>query len=348
MTLAAPHRILIRATNWLGDVVMISPAIALVRQAFPAAHIALLSKRHLAGLYEGHRDLDEILSYDPKAEHRGIAGRWRLARELRAKTFDWAVILPKGFEAAVAPALARIPVRAGWATDRRGFLLTHKIAETPADFFRHHSDYFAQPLRLLGLTGPLPPPYFPLSENQRARGRELLAKIPQPVVVMHCAASIAPRQWAPDRFAAVANALRAQGAGIALIGSPVEQAQVAAIAAQIRGALNLAGATSLQEMAGVIAAADLFIGNDSGPMHLAGALGVKVLALFGAGHPDKTAPRGPAQDRVVVLHAGLACSPCKQRFWKECDPLPSGRPACLEALQLTRVSAAAIKLLAAG
>ena len=345
---AVPRRILIRAPNWLGDVVMISPAIALVRQAFPEAHLALLSKRHLAGLYDGHRDLIEILSYDPKAEHSGLTGRFRLARELRAKEFDWAIILPKGFEAAVAPALARIPVRAGWATDRRGFLLTHKIAEQPADFFRHHSDYFAQPLRLLGLHAPLPPPYYPLAESHRVRGAELLASLPQPRVVMHCAASIAPRQWAPDRFTALGNELRGLGAGIALIGSPAETAQVAAIAAQIPGALNLAGATSLQEMAGVIAAADLFIGNDSGPMHLAGALGVKVLALFGAGHPDKTGPLGSAAGRIVALHAGLACSPCKQRFWKECDPLPSGRPACLEALSLTRVSTAAIKLLAAG
>lgn len=310
---------------------MSSPSIALLRAKFPDAHLALLTKQPLAGLYDGHRDLNEVIAYDPKGAHRGAGGRWKLAGELRAKQFDWAIILPKGMEAALTPWLARIPVRAGWATDRRGFMLTHKRVETPDDFFRHHSDYFAMPLRLLGMSEPLPAPYFPLGEAARARGKELLAPLGERVAVFHIGASIAPRRWDPERFAAVANHLRASGWGVAFIGSQAEREQCAYATVKVEGARNLAGETSLAEMAGVIAAAKLFIGNDSGPMHLAGALGVDTLAIFGAGLPTKTAPLANGS-RTLTLHAGMACSPCKQRFFKECDPLPSGRPACLDAI----------------
>lgn len=343
-SLTEPRKILIRATNWLGDVVMISPAVGLLRGRYPKARLTLLTKAHLAELYAGHRDLDEVLTYDPNGAHHGLSGRIRLARELRGGKFDWAVIFPKGFEAAVAPALARIPVRAGWATDRRGLLLTHAVRETPADFFLHHSEYFARPLRQLGITGPLPPPHFPLDESHRVTGKKWVVSLPHPLVVLHPAASIAPRQWGSERFIELGKALHLRGCGIALIGALAEAAQAQVIATAIPGALNLAGMTSLKEMAGVIAAADLFIGNDSGPMHIAAALGVKTLAIFGAGHPGKTAPL-PNGAQVVTLHAGMACSPCKQKFWKECDPLPNGRPACLEAIPAAAAIAAAVRLL---
>ncbi len=315
---------------------MSSPSVALLRQKFPKAKLSLLTKSHLAGLYEAHRDLDEVIAYEPKGIHRGAGGRLRLARELKAKQFDWAVILPKGFEASLVPWLARIPVRAGWATDRRGFTLTRKRKEEPADFFRHHSDYFAMPLRLLGITDPLPPPYFPLSDASREKGKELLAPLGERVAVFHIGASIAPRRWAPERFAAVAKHLRERGWGIAFIGARNEREQCEAAATRVAGARNLAGETSFSEMAGVIAAAKLFLGNDSGPMHLAGAFGVDTIALFGAGHPGKTLPL--ANDcKVLPVHAGMACSPCKQRFFKECEPMESGRPACLESIQTDEV-----------
>jgi len=339
-----PQRILLRATNWLGDVVMISPAVALLRGAYPKARLTMLTKAHLADLYAGHRDLDEVITYDPKEAHRGLSGRIRLAGELRRGNYDWAVIFPKGFEAALAPALARIPVRAGWATDRRGFLLTHSVPETAEDFFLHHSEYFARPLRKLGLTGKLPQPHFPLDEAHRIEGKKRVTSLPHPLVVFHPAASIAPRQWGTDRFITLGKALHEKGCGIALIGAPAEAAQAQAIATAVPGALNLAGKTTLKEMAGVIAAADLFVGNDSGPLHIAAALGINTVAIFGAGHPGKTAPLPNGAD-VVTLHAGLACSPCKQKFWRECDPLPSGRPACLESISASTAIAAAVRLL---
>ena len=114
-------RLLVRATNWLGDGVMIAPALMALRQGFPEAHLVLLAKPPVAELFHNHPAIDEIILYRNPGAHSGIGGKWRLARLLRSRQFDLAVLFQNAFEAALLAATAGIPYRYGYPTDRRGF-----------------------------------------------------------------------------------------------------------------------------------------------------------------------------------------------------------------------------------
>jgi heptosyltransferase-2 len=316
------RRILVRATNWLGDAVMSVPALQALREHNSQARISILARPWVAGLYGREAFCDEVIPYEAPRGWQGLLEKRKVAAELRARKFDCALLLQNAFEAAALVRWAGIPIRIGYDRDARGWLLTHPIpvpgtGETP----RHQRFYYLELLkraklisgydrdstiRLGGSTG--------AAKSGRALLRSSGASGPV-VGVSPGAAYGGAKRWLPGRFAEAASALaRERGAQVAVFGSKEEAGICAAVAEEIKRAgiacHNFAGATKLDEFVEMAAACELFLTNDSGAMHVASALGVPTVVVFGATDDQATGPTG-AWSRVV-RHT-VECSPCLLR-----------------------------------
>lgn len=294
-------KILIRATNWVGDAVMCLPALNAIRERFPRAHIAILAKPWVADLYRRESFADEVILYSP-------ASRWKMAGELRARRFDCAILLQNAFEAALIAWLAGIPNRIGYRRDGRGLLLTQAVTVPKrGEIPRHQRFYYLELLRRAGIVDRLPestairltPP--PADRKTRIIG------------VSPGAAFGTAKQWLPERFAEAAGTLAtARGASIALFGSQSERALCAQVAALLptHAVTNHAGETTLTQFIERAAQCELFLTNDSGAMHIASALGVPTVAIFGATDHIATGPTGT---HARVVRQQVECSPCLLR-----------------------------------
>jgi len=147
----AIKHILVRGTNWIGDAVLTTPALAVLRAGFPQTKIAVLVKPAIAELLAGHPAVDEIVLYRDPGPHAGLGGKLSLARQLSRVRYDLAVLFQNAFEAAAITALAGIPNRYGYATDGRSFLLTHRVPLTPKIRRKHQVEYYLELLRPLGI-----------------------------------------------------------------------------------------------------------------------------------------------------------------------------------------------------
>ena len=339
-------KLLVRTTNWLGDAVMSIPALREIRGAFPGWEITLLARPWVADLYAREDFGDHILRYENHGRHQGLSGKWKLAAQLRQTRFDCAILLPNAFDAALIAWLARIPRRIGYARDARGPLLTDAIAlPKKGSLPAHERFYYLELLRRAGLIEQLPDcPDIRLSgaalaaESGREewKRRKLAAK--RWIGVSPGAAYGGAKRWAPERFAEAAAALAAElDAGIAIFGSKAE-AELCGWIADRAGpqAHNLAGTTSLAEFIDLAATCTVYLANDSGPMHVAAALGIPTVAVFGATDHIAT---GPVSERACVVREPVDCSPCLLR---EC-PIDH---RCMERVTSSKVVGEALSLLA--
>ena len=343
-------KILIRVNNWIGDVVMISPAMRAIRDHFPNATIAILAKTWVVDTLRGNPFYDELIEYDNLGKHAGLAGRFRVIKELRERRFDCAILFQKAFEAALFSFLAGIPLRVGYDTDRRGLLLSHKIRETKEARGKHHVEYFLDIVRSIGCQVKDTSLYFHIGEEERKKASKVFEKEGlkdgRPVVVINPGASKVERQWHPDRFAALADALSENaGAHIVITGGKIDKNAARAIKGKMKDqALDLTGRLTIKEFGAFTGRCSLFIGNDSGPMHVAAAVGTPVVALFGPGIPEKTAPFvDPSRYRAITKR--FQCAPCRQNFFRECKPSPSGKPFCIEDITVEEVLEASLTML---
>lgn len=323
MNLPAKGRVLIRATNWIGDAVMSLPAIRAVRQRYPGAHIALLARPWVADLYARESAINEIIPYAPRAGWHGLRSKWRLARGLR--NFDAAILLQNAFEAAAVVRVAGIPRRIGYDRDARGWLLTHPIAvPRPGETPQHERYYYLELLRRAGILDELPDVPEIRLEGTAAACREGSRRFREAGVtgvvigVSPGAAFGTAKQWLPERFAGAALQLARQvDAAVALFGSAAERQLCDTIAGLMEAAggvpgtvVNLAGSTTLREFIDYAAACRLFLTNDSGAMHIASALGTPCLTVFGSTDPTTTGPTGAS---ALIVRERVECSPCLLR-----------------------------------
>ena len=314
-----PRRILIRSTNWIGDAVMSLPALRAIRARFPAAEIAVLARPWVADLYARETAIDRVIPYTAPAGLHGLAEKCRAARRLRAEHFDLAILLQNAFEAAATMWLAGIPRVVGYNRDGRGWLLTHPV-DVPRrrELPPHQRFYYLELLRRAGLLDGIPDtPAIRLegAGDAAAAGRALFTDqgLRLPVIgISPGAAYGSAKRWLPQRFAAAASRLALElGASVALFGSPAEAALCSEVAAGIQAPVhNFAGSTSLRQFIDMAAACELFLTNDSGAMHIASALGVPTVTVFGATDDVATGPTGPLAR--VVRHP-VDCSPCLLR-----------------------------------
>jgi len=335
-------KVLIRATNWVGDAIMALPALHAVRKRFSDSEITILARPYVADIYRGQEICNQLISYDPKGLHAGFSGRERLAADLRAQKFDVALLLQNAFDAAWLAWRAKIPVRIGYARDGRSALLTKAVplprrGEIPA----HEKFYYLELLRRAGwLDSPRDEAFIGLhvTEEKRRGAEELFhsfgARPGARRIAIGAGASYGSAKcWLPSRFAEVADRLQSEGdADVILFGTAAEADVSAAISAGMRRPpVDLTGKTSIADLPALLSQCHLFIGNDSGAMHVAAAVGLPIVAVFGPTDPFGTAPVTP---RCTIVQQRPYCSPC---FLRRC---PTDH-RCMTAITADMVEAAA-------
>jgi heptosyltransferase-2 len=307
----------------VGDAIMALPALRAARARFPDAEITILALPYVADIYRDQHVCDRFIVYDRGQAHRAFSGRERLAAELRSQGFDVALLLQNAFDAAWLAWRAGIPQRIGYARDARSFLLTQAVRlPKPDEIPTHERFYYLELLRRAGWLDSLPDESFialNVSEQNRRRAAEfLLASGARPhakrVAVGAGASYGSAKCWPPERFAETLNRLQPQiDADVILFGTAAEASVSTAIAAGMqRPPIDLTGKTAIADLPALLSQCHLFIGNDSGAMHVAAAVGLPVVAVFGPTDPHGTAPVTP---RCTIVHQQPYCSPC---FLRRC------------------------------
>lgn len=367
-------RILIRGVNWLGDAVMTTPALRRLREKFPDAPIVLLTPEKLHDLWlavpkpgEGrmnHPAVNEIISFAPGESVFAVG------KKLRAGKFDLALVLPNSPRSAIETWLAGIPRRIGYARPWRNFFLTNAIApradavkmrkrsvaeikklisqtpdarpQTPASAHQIH-EYLHLVAALGANPEPLPPQLFVTPDEIEATKRKFgLAKTTQPVFGLNPGAEYGPaKRWPVERFIAAVREIQHRTHCVwILFGGLGDVEIVNQIASQLPSAsshlLNLAGKTSLRELMALLKFCRVLLTNDSGPMHVAAALGTPVVVPVGSTSPELTGPGLPGDLRHRLLKSDARCSPC---FLREC-PIDF---RCMNGIAVEHVVAAVIE-----
>lgn len=307
-----------KEVNWLGDLVISLPALRAIRHAWPHAHLAVLVKRELASFFDGDASIDEVIPYSVARGIGGVGDRWRIVAGLRSRRFDLAILFPNSFESALWATMAGVPRRAGFATDARGALLTLKGTPRHGAISGHQEHYWlAMVDATLGVAGDADDfaiaPHQPSLDAVRAWLGARRRSPDAPLVAVAPAAAYGPaKEWPPEHYARLIDLMAERhGAESMLVGAAAERAKCERVAAlSSAGAIVAAGETSIGELIAMLAIAGRFIGNDSGAMHLAGALGIPTAAIFGSTDPNRTGPMG---SRTRVLWRHLECSPCLAR-----------------------------------
>lgn len=317
----AIERIVVRGTNWVGDAAMTIPALRELRLLFPKAHLTLATRPWAKELFAETDFLDELLVYD----RRGLSSVLNQVGEWKGRRFDLAILFQNAFEAALIPALARVPFRIGYATERRGFLLTHALDVPDWRSSKHEAFYYLNIVaaieRLVSqnqrtLESYQPDVHLGISSTRKANAAKLLAaqgvRTDRKLVAL-CPGSINSRakRWPAERFATLADLLIDANVQVLLIGSP-EELDVSEEVAQRMGhqPIMLTGRTSLSEAIEILDAVDLLVTNDTGPAHIAAALGRPTLVVFGPTNPLTTQPLSPVAE--IVRHPP-ECAPCMLR-----------------------------------
>ena len=310
-------KILVRATNWIGDAVMSLATVRALRDRYPDAEISVLARAWVSDLYWGETSIDRVIPLRGSAGRRDFSAKWRQAGELRKEGFELAVLLPNSFESAALVFASGIPRRIGYARDGRSLLLTDAIpVPKPGAIPRHEKYYYPELLRRAGILDSLP--YIPeihfegIAASQ-VRGRKLLATKgfgDNVVGVSPGAAFGGAKRWLPERFAEAARTIAARlGANVLVFGSAAEEAMCQQVA-ELSGGRNLAGKTTLREFIDLTAACRLFLTNDSGAMHIAAALRVPSITVFG---PTDETGTGPCSTTAHLIREPVDCAPCKKR-----------------------------------
>jgi heptosyltransferase-2 len=296
----------------VGDAVLAIPAIKSIREHFPQAEITVMVRPWVAGLFTSAPFIDKVWS-EPKPS--GLSDWTRIARSIRAGGFELALLLPNSFESALMMFLARVPQRVGYATDARSWMLTNSVK--PAGGARHQVYYYLDLVKIVAAGSTQPSIEISATAEERAEARSLLRAegiTPgAPFLVLNPGAAYgSAKRWDAERFALVADTLsRELQVSVVLIGSEAERGVAEEVRSQIAGkTVVLNGKTSLETLIGVLSESSLVITNDSGPMHIAAALGVPTVAIFGSTDEKVTAPCGA---RTRIVKRDVECSPCLLR-----------------------------------
>jgi heptosyltransferase-2 len=328
-------RILIIAPSWIGDTVAAQPLFMRLQQRTPGAIIDVLAPPWVAAVLQAMPEITGEVLDNPFAHGQlRLKERWALARQLKARNYDAAYVLPNSLKSALIPAFAGIPKRVGFTGEARYGLIN----------VRHTLDEQATPLQVEryavlaeephhALLRPLPFPKLSIDVAAQAHTLQSLSLSGSPAPVIFCpGAEFGPaKRWPEKHFAALARSLAEQNIPVWLLGSKKDAAVGEEIVRLSEGAArNLCGVTNLAQAVHLLAIARHVVTNDSGLMHVAAALGTPLTALFGSSSPGYTPP---LSDAAQVISLKLDCSPC---FKREC---PLGHLDCLNKIAPAQVLA---------
>jgi heptosyltransferase II len=353
-----PQRILVRGVNWLGDAVMTSPALLRLREKFPNAHITILTPQKISELWKNHPAIDEVISFSADENI------FTVGKKLRAGKYDGALVLPNSPRSALEIFLAGIPQRIGYSRPWRNFFLTQAIAPR-AEAVKMHKrsdseirslvsekaaaknprsevqktshqifEYLNLVAQLSASSEPLAPKLFVATEEiEAAKTKFGLDKIPQPVLGLNPGAEYgSAKRWPVEKFISAAKEIQAKTNCLwILFGGKSDVSITNQIESALgnSSAINLAGKTSLRELMSLLKGCRVLLTNDTGPMHVAAALGVPVVAIFGSTSPELTGP--VFSPNAKILKADVQCAPC---FLREC-PIDF---RCMESLAADEVA----------
>lgn len=337
-------RILIVRLDRIGDVLLSTPVIKALRDAYPDSYIAFMARPYARDIVEGNPYLNRVIIYDKAGAEKGIFGNLKFINRLRKDKFDIAIILHPTARSHITAFLAGIPERIGY--DRKcGFLLTKMIPHTKQYGLKHEIDYTLDILRYIGVEPKDRSLYMPVKKGSEEKIRKIFAengmKEIDNVVVINPGASCPSKRWRPANFVRVADVLAERyNVKIVIICDDKDKPISDAVSSSMkRPCVNLSGQTSVADLASVLRRAKIFISNDSGPVHIACAVGTPVVAIFGRRNrglsPERWSPSG---DRDMVLHKDVGCNECLAHNCKIGFK-------CLEAISAEEVIAAANKIL---
>ena len=305
-------RILIVNVNWLGDTLFATPFIRAIREVCPDSYIAVLTHPRCYEILEGNPNINEIIIYDEKKQHRGLLRRFSIISYLRSKRFDTAFILRKSLTRTLVLLFSKIPNRIGYNSKRAGFLLTKRVA-VPRRYL-HNVEYFLNLARAIGIDPKNKNYEILISETDKDRADKVLneAGIGRGAfIVINAGGNWDLKRWPVANFAKlcdeVFNKLRVN---VVLTGAEKDSALAKKITdLTMHKPIMLCGKTDLKTLGAIFKKAIVVISNDSGPMHLAAAVGSPVIAIFGPTSPEITGPHG--DKRFKVLHKDIGCKiPC--------------------------------------
>lgn len=308
------RRILIRSTNWVGDSVMTLPAVEAVRENFPRARITVLCKPWVAPVFNGHPAVDGTIIFNKgEGAFTGLGEMLRVAGVIRRGRFDLAILFQNAFEAALLACAGGVRFRLGYSTDGRGLLLTHRVLRDRAVLAAHQTEYYLSILRACGWKAETRDPVIHLASHDLDRADSILetevGKGEFPVGLGPGAIFGGAKRWPPDRFARIGDRLvQDWGARVLIFGSSRERKICSKVSgSMIHRSLNLCGNTSLNVAMGLISRCRFFVTNDSGLMHVASALGVPTVAVFG---PTDHLTTGPKGRKTLIVRHPTECAPC--------------------------------------
>lgn len=334
-------KILIRTPNWLGDNILALPAIQMLRAAYPAAHIATLTRAPMHEIWS----MAEVDAVHALRQRKGIAGikdRFQIAQYIAREKYDVALICPNSFDSACVMWLARIPTRIGWPTDGRRLLLTHPVS-LPKEYkqMSHWQRYVSLARAWCDGCQHIPVTdmvCLTVPSSAREKMSATRGESAPPYICLNPGATYGTaKQWLPDRFAHVAlHAHDAYGMDVVIIGGPGDVSRCSVVMDYIekkdahagaRWCHNIAGKTDIPTVAAWLEGGLCTITNDTGGMHLSAAVGTPVIALFGATDWRFTAPIG--RGHRIISHTP-SCGPCLAR---EC----ARNHACMDSITVDEV-----------
>ncbi len=327
-----PQRVCLIKPSSLGDVVHALPVLSALRDHWPQAQFTWVINKGLRGLVEGHPDLHEVISFDRAAmtaTPQGIARFLQFLNVLKSRHFDLTIDLQGLLRSGVMAAATGAPIRVGVGEAREGsrMFLTHRIRPEPT--VTHAVDKLLAVAEAFDADVRLPRFEVTIRDEDRSWARQVLGTTPRPILVLNPGARWLTKRWPPAQFAAVARrAVAERGVGLVVVGAPEDRPLAESLRASLAGLplLDLAGRTTLGQLAAIASLCDVFLSNDTGPLHLAAAVGAKTVGVFTCTSPLLTGAYGPR------AFSARSCVWCAPSFVKNCDRLE-----CMSELSADRV-----------
>ncbi|MCM8786630.1 MAG: lipopolysaccharide heptosyltransferase II [Candidatus Omnitrophica bacterium] len=309
-----PKKILLVRTDRIGDVLLSTPVIKNLKFAYPKSYIAFMCRPYTKEILEGNPYLDEVITYDKDKVQKGIFSSIKFSLYLRKKYFDWAIILHPTIRVHLVTFFAKIPTRIGWNA-KKGWLLTKSLPYNKYEGLKHELEYTLDLLRFLDIPIVDKRPYFPIKEVSEKKVESLLFGLgiekSEKFIVIHPSSSCPSKRWPIDYFIELVKILKKETNLKIIVISSKEEKEIVKPLLETGLVIDMAGKLSISETGSLLKRATIFISNDSGPVHIAAALDIPVISIFGRKNAGLSPTRWrPLSENSFYFHKDVGCSIC--------------------------------------